>query len=104
MDLGILNRDERIELMRLRHAWLSDLANTCCSLEDFSDRYDKYLAIRGISLWKDDTSTDKTMNIRFWIDSNEDEMYSAVQCETGIKISSVVCWQNEVCAHEDLEL
>ena len=93
-----MSRYERIDMMRKRFEWLSNLARSCPTLEDFCNKYDDYLGIIGIELKR------KELNIDVCFCAHECEIYSIVPNISGIQVSSIILWQNELCANEEIDI
>ena len=93
-----MSRGERIDMMHKRFEWLSNLARSCPTLEDFCNKYDDYLGIIGIELKR------KELNIDVCFCAHECEIYSIVPNISGIQVSSIILWQNELCANEEIDI
>lgn len=98
MEFENMSRYERIDMMRKRFEWLSKLARNCPTLEEFYYKYDDYLGVRGIELKR----TGVNIHVCFW--GQEYEVYSIVPNISGIQVSPIVLWQNELCANEEINI
>lgn len=98
MEFESMSRYERIDMMRKRFEWLSKLARNCSTLEEFCYKYDEYLGVRGIALKR----TELNVHVRFC--GHEYETYSIAPNISGIQVSPLVWWQNELCANEQINI
>lgn len=104
MDLLNLTFEERLDLMRKRQAFLSQLTEGCTTFDDFIAANDEKLAVMGINLSKNDYA-DHHISLRLDFAYNEYETYYVVHSEDGrLKISNIISWQNDACCNEFMDI
>ncbi len=96
MDLIDMTHDDRIALMRKRHAYFNSLVKNYISFADFINDMDEQLAIWGIELWNDGDSLCLYISLGY----SEYEEYTITKGADGhLTVSDDVGWQDDSCAN-----
>ena len=101
MDLICMTHDERLAMMRKRHAFLSEMVGGYNSFEIFIQDCDERLAIMGIELQDCGTHLYVYMPLGF----NEYEGYHIIGNASGcLAVSPAVMWQDGCCANSCIDI
>ena len=94
-------RQESIDMMHKRHAFLSDIVKGYSSIEDFARDKSEFFETMGVEV----DSGEKCVSLYFQLDYQEYEQYFVVPTkEDRLAVSHVIWWQNECCANEILDI
>lgn len=101
MDLICMTHDERLAMMRKRHAFLSEMVAGYNSFETFIQDCDERLAIMGIELQDCGSHLYVYMPLGF----NEYEGYHIICTgKGGLAVSPAVMWQDDCCANSCIDI
>lgn len=95
-------RKSRQAVMLKRHAYFSELTNSCSSLKEFYNKYHELFQIWGVEFYWDELN--RKLVARIWLDFNEHETYYFEETDSKVVVSPIISWQNEVFANEDWEI
>lgn len=101
MDLTDMTREERCDLMRKRHAFLSNLVEPYSTLDDFTKDKDEWLAVLGIEL----TQQEEYISLYMSLGYSDYETYHIVSDGNGkLAVSHVIWWQHLFCFNQLLDI
>lgn len=95
-------RKSRHAVMLKRHAYFSGLTNSCSSLKEFYNKYHELFQIWGVKFYWNELN--RKLVAQIWLNFNEHETYYFEETDSGVVVSPIISWQNEVCANEDWEI
>lgn len=100
MDLVYMTDEERIMMMRKRHAFFSEMVKGYTDLHKFFIDNDERFAIMGMELSEDNTF----LQIYIQLDFTEYEYYYVDKDEHGnLVVRNTVTW-NECCSYADIDI
>lgn len=104
MDFADMEYDERLDWMRKRHAYFSDLVKGYNSLENFLKDKEEQLGILGMDLSYDYENQNR-LTIYMSLDFQEYERYYIELDKDGkLKVSPIIMWQDPYCCNSELNI
>lgn len=101
MELVIMSKLERLDMMRRRQAYFAALAEEYDTFDDFIKSQEMWLAIMGIQL----TRSGEYIELYIQLDFTEYEQYYIIKTQEGpLTVSDIILWQDEYCCNSRLDI
>ena len=102
MNITMMSTKERIEMMRKRKAYFSEVAEEYESFDEFIRTQKDWLEIFGIELSQDNESY---LSLRIQLDYTDYETYHIINGENRhLTVSDIIWWQDPYCANSLLNI